>query len=61
MANNRADEAQKVLSRYHAGSDTPNELVRWEMTEITKALEREKHQKSASYMHFFRTGMLELQ
>ncbi|KAJ0418732.1 general substrate transporter [Aspergillus carlsbadensis] len=55
MANNRPEEARRVLCRYHAGSDEPNELVRAELQEIAQALEAEKSQQTASYMHFVRT------
>ncbi|KAL4882122.1 general substrate transporter [Aspergillus karnatakaensis] len=55
VANNRRAEAERILSRYHAGSDVPNELVRIEMEEIAQALEDEKSQQTASYLHFFRT------
>ncbi|KAL2849645.1 general substrate transporter [Aspergillus pseudodeflectus] len=55
MANNRPEEARRVLCRYHGGSEHPNELVRAELEEIAEALEAERSQQSASYMHFIRT------
>ncbi|KAL2786510.1 hypothetical protein BJX66DRAFT_342104 [Aspergillus keveii] len=54
MANNRPEEARRILCRYHGGSDHPNELVRAELNEIAEALEAEKSQQTASYMHFIR-------
>ena len=56
VANNKPQEAERVLSKYHAGSETPNHLVRVELAEISVALESEKEQKTASYLHFARTG-----
>jgi hypothetical protein len=55
MANNRPEEARRVLCRYHGGSEHPNELVRAELEEIAEALEAERSQQTASYMHFIRT------
>ncbi|KAL3443435.1 general substrate transporter [Aspergillus insuetus] len=54
MANNRIEEARRILCRYHGGSDHPTELVRAELNEIAEALEAEKSQQTASYMHFIR-------
>ncbi|KAK7425964.1 hypothetical protein QQZ08_007546 [Neonectria magnoliae] len=56
VANDRAADAEKILARYHGGSDTPTELVQREMAEISAALETEATQKNASYMHFFKTA-----
>jgi hypothetical protein len=54
MAKNRPEEARRIFCRYHGGSDHPNELVRAELNEIAEALEAEKSQQTASYMHFIR-------
>ncbi|KAL4866221.1 hypothetical protein BDV12DRAFT_187622 [Aspergillus spectabilis] len=55
MANIRRAEAEHIPSRYHAGTDQPNELVRIEMEEIARALEDEKSQQTASYLDFIQT------
>lgn len=60
IANDRLETARQVLSQYHAGTTEPNELVRWEVEEISAALEAEKDQKSSSYMHFFKTRKFNL-
>ncbi|KAJ4193628.1 hypothetical protein NW755_003622 [Fusarium falciforme] len=42
IANDQTEEASRILSKYHAGSDEPNELVRFEVAEITAAIEFEQ-------------------
>ncbi|KAI8721712.1 MFS domain-containing protein [Fusarium sp. LHS14.1] len=56
VAHDRPQEAQRILSRYHAGSEEPNELVLAEMNEITVAIQNEKLQNTASYMDFLKTN-----
>lgn len=56
IANDRTKQAAKILSKYHAGPDEPNELVRFEVTEITAAIEFERTNKSTSFLQFFRTS-----
>ncbi|KAM5352149.1 hypothetical protein ACJ41O_004872 [Fusarium nematophilum] len=55
VAYDRLRDAQKILSKYHAGSEEPNELVIAEMSEITVAIENERLQNTASYMDFLGT------
>ncbi|KAH7247171.1 hypothetical protein NW759_007937 [Fusarium solani] len=55
IANDRTEEASRILSKYHAGSDEPSELVRFEVAEITAAIEFERANKSTSFLQFFRT------
>ncbi|KAI8681111.1 MFS domain-containing protein [Fusarium keratoplasticum] len=56
VAHDRPREAQRILSRYHAGSGEPTELVLAEMNEITIAIQNEKLQNTASYMDFLKTN-----
>jgi hypothetical protein len=56
IANDRTEEASRILSKYHAGSDEPSELVRFEVAEITAAIEFERANKSTSFLQFFRTS-----
>ncbi|KAJ4152462.1 hypothetical protein NW754_004258 [Fusarium falciforme] len=56
VAHDRPQEAQRILSRYHAGLEEPNELVLAEMNEITIAIQNEKLQNTASYMDFLKTN-----
>lgn len=51
----RAEEAMKILAKYHANGDTEDELVQHEYTQIRHALELEKENKRTTYMDFFRT------
>ncbi|KAL2113436.1 hypothetical protein VUR80DRAFT_4052 [Thermomyces stellatus] len=55
VANDKVEQAETVLCRYHSGSDEPSELVRWEMAEISVAIKSERTQNTASYGHFFKT------
>ncbi|KAJ4190377.1 hypothetical protein NW755_005518 [Fusarium falciforme] len=56
VAHDRPQEAQRILSRYHAGSEEPNELVLAEMNEITVDIQNEELQNTASYMDFLKTN-----
>ncbi|KAL4779652.1 general substrate transporter [Aspergillus varians] len=55
IANNQAETATRILCKYHAGTEEPNDLVRFEVAEITAALQFERAQRSTSYLQFFRT------
>ncbi|KAF4212261.1 hypothetical protein CNMCM8980_003816 [Aspergillus fumigatiaffinis] len=55
IANNRTTQATKILSKYHTGSEEPNELVRLQVAEITAAIEFEHTCESVSYLQFFQT------
>ncbi|EXM19993.1 Sugar/inositol transporter [Fusarium oxysporum f. sp. vasinfectum] len=55
VANGRAAEATKVLSKHHSGTDEPTELVRLQIAEITSAIEFERSVESVSYLQFFKT------
>jgi hypothetical protein len=58
IANNRTTQATKILSKYHTGSEEPNELVRLQVAEITAAIEFEHTCESVSYLQFFQTSKL---
>ncbi|KAK1230664.1 hypothetical protein PQX77_006248 [Marasmius sp. AFHP31] len=47
--------ALDTLAKYHANGDAEDELVHWEMREITMALEHEQAGSKMSYLDFFRT------
>ncbi|GFZ47588.1 hypothetical protein JCM24511_05332 [Saitozyma sp. JCM 24511] len=51
----RHEEALAMLAKYHANGDTDDQLVAWELKEITVALEQEELEKKSSYLDFFRT------
>ncbi|KAJ4264254.1 hypothetical protein NW762_005448 [Fusarium torreyae] len=55
IAHDRPEEAQRILSKYHTGSDVPNGLVLAEMQEITLAIQKEKLVNTTSYLDFFKT------
>ncbi|KAM0271132.1 hypothetical protein ACHAQH_009181 [Verticillium albo-atrum] len=55
VANDRTDEATKILCKYHSGTEEPTELVRLQIAEISSAIEFEREQNSTSYFQFFRT------
>ncbi|RKK84941.1 hypothetical protein BFJ71_g14338 [Fusarium oxysporum] len=55
IANGRTEQATKILSKYHSGTEEPTELVLAQVAEITGALEFERSMESASYLQFFRT------
>ncbi|KAL0066154.1 hypothetical protein AAF712_006778 [Marasmius tenuissimus] len=48
--------ALEILAKYHANGDEDDELVHWEMREITMALEHEQAGSKMSYLDFFRTS-----
>ncbi|KAL4879558.1 hypothetical protein BJY04DRAFT_208668 [Aspergillus karnatakaensis] len=54
-ANDRTEEATRILSKYHSGTTEPTELVRFEIAEIITALQFEREGKSTSWLQFFRT------
>lgn len=53
--NNRREEAQRVLAKYHSEGEEDSELVQFEMAEIDYTLEEEKAQSTGSWMEWFRT------
>lgn len=55
IANDRAEDAAKVLSKYHSGTEEPTDLVLLEIAEITAAIEFERSVSSVSYFQFFST------
>lgn len=57
IANDRIEEATRILCKFHGGSEEPTNLVNLELNEIIMTLQAEKDQQSTSYLHFFRTSM----
>ncbi|KAL1857460.1 hypothetical protein VTK73DRAFT_8083 [Phialemonium thermophilum] len=55
VAQDRPEDAMRVLARAHAGSDDPSELVERELAEIEAAIQEEKIQNTASYLDFTKT------
>lgn len=51
----RAEEARKVLVKYHAGGDENSALVDLEMSEITMSIEAARVSSSTAYSEFIRT------
>ena len=49
IANGRAGQARDILARFHAGGDSSHELIEFEMTEISSAIEYEKIAKSTKW------------
>lgn len=54
--NDRREEALQILTKYHAEGDSTDQLLKFEMAEIDATLEYEKHQRSTSWMEWFRTS-----
>ncbi|CAM1507971.1 Fc.00g048190.m01.CDS01 [Cosmosporella sp. VM-42] len=53
---NRPDEARNILAKYHAGGDTQNQLVNYQMAEIETTITHEKDvSSSASYADMIKT------
>jgi sugar porter (SP) family MFS transporter len=42
IANGRSAQARQILARFHTGGDSSHELVEFEMTEISRAIELER-------------------
>lgn len=55
IANDRPDEALKILAYYHANGDEKDKTVQYEWIEIKETLAMEASVKGVSYMEFFRT------
>ncbi|TVY34456.1 Lactose permease [Lachnellula subtilissima] len=56
IANDRADEARKILIKHHAGGDEGSPLVAFEMAEISEAIRLEREFKAqGSYLDLVRT------
>jgi sugar porter (SP) family MFS transporter len=53
--NNRREEAQRVLAKYHSEGEEGSRLVQFEMAEIDYTLEQEKAQSTGSWMEWFRS------
>ncbi|RSH88913.1 hypothetical protein EHS25_002575 [Saitozyma podzolica] len=51
----RHEEALAMLAKFHANGDTDDQLVAWELKEITVALEQELIANKSSYVDFFKT------
>ncbi|CAI6098744.1 unnamed protein product [Clonostachys chloroleuca] len=57
MANNKEDEARRILTKYHGGGDENSPLVEFELKEITQALQIERaSEQSRNYLELVRTG-----
>ncbi|KAF9266952.1 general substrate transporter [Marasmius fiardii PR-910] len=50
-----AERALDILAKYHANGDRNDELVLWELREITVALQQEDDGKKNSYIDFLKT------
>lgn len=57
IANGCTEDAERILCKYHSGTDLPDELVKLQVAEITSAIEFERSLESTSYMQFFSTSM----
>ncbi|KAM5347647.1 hypothetical protein ACJ41O_007471 [Fusarium nematophilum] len=56
IANDQTDKATEILNLYHSGTrGEVSQLVRYEVAEITAAIEFERTAKGTSYLQFFRT------
>ncbi|CAG7560652.1 unnamed protein product [Fusarium equiseti] len=55
IKNNRKQEAQKILAALHANGDENDALVKFEMEQISAAIQKEEIQKEASLLDFLRT------
>lgn len=56
IANGRTEEATKILSKYHSGTEEPTELVQLQVAEITSAIQFERSHESLSYLQFLQTS-----
>lgn len=55
IANGKSEEAFEVLTKYHAGGDKESPLVKFEMAEISAAIDREKLGKQFTWNVWFQT------
>lgn len=55
IANEQYDKAFEVLTKYHAGGDKESPLVKFEMAEISAALDKEKLGKQFTWNVWFKT------
>ncbi|OAL52923.1 general substrate transporter [Pyrenochaeta sp. DS3sAY3a] len=55
IANGRTEEATRILSRHHCGTEEPNELVLLQVAQITSAIEFERSYESVSYIQFIKS------
>ncbi|KAG7133769.1 Lactose permease like protein [Verticillium longisporum] len=55
IKNDRAEEARKILADLHANGDEDDALVKFEMEQITTALQREMSQRQVDLLDFFRS------
>jgi hypothetical protein len=56
VANNRAEKAREIITKYHAGGDAASPLVDFEMKEIEENIRYEKLAYSqSSYIDLFKT------
>ncbi|KAM0656907.1 hypothetical protein ACHAPH_007320 [Verticillium nonalfalfae] len=55
IKNDRAEEARKILADLHANGDEDDALVKFEVEQITTALQREMSQRQAGLLDFFRS------
>jgi MFS family permease len=55
IANEQYDKAFEVLTKYHAGGDTESPLVKFEMAEISAAIDKEKLGKQFTWNVWFKT------
>lgn len=55
IAHGKQDEAFEVLTKYHAGGDRESPFVKFEMAEITAAIEKEKLSKQFGWNTWFKT------
>jgi hypothetical protein len=57
LSKDRNDEALQMLAKYHADGDDSDPTVVFEYTEMKETIRLEfLHQKTSSYMDFFRTA-----
>jgi hypothetical protein len=55
VSKGRVEEARQILIKFHAGGDEASPLVAFELEEIQKSIEEEKHYSKSSYLDLFRT------
>ncbi|ORY09612.1 aflYb/ hxtA/ putative hexose transporter [Clohesyomyces aquaticus] len=56
ISKGRTEEALHILAKFHANGDVNDELVRYELSEICEAIEKEKEaSKTTGFMSFFET------
>lgn len=55
IANGRTEQAQDILASFHTGGDASHPLIRFEIEEISYAIEREKQSSETSWSTLVKT------